>query len=114
MLDAMKSRVRFASIGGIVYLLLGVFAAAVLLIWVGDAPISSFSLLSTIPGGTRLFIVLVCLSLASFSIGIYLLRHPPNPVVICLCFLLAAIAILWNYISVLFWLWPIIFVWTGR
>ena len=108
------NRARYASVGGIIYLILGVFAAAVLYMWLGGTSVSKIWHLLAVSGGAPLLGFPVFLSLASFSVGIYLLRCPPNPVLVILGLGMAIIAVLWGYMAAIIWLWPILFVWIGR
>lgn len=110
----MKKSRTSALTAGILYLMFGVFAAAVLIIWAGAKPVDAVRSLSTVPGALQFFLVVAALMVASFSVGgVLLLRLRVSLVVFVVSVLMAAVGIAWNVVAALFWLAPVPFVWMA-
>ena len=110
----MKKSRTSALTAGILYLMFGVFAAAVLIIWAGDNPVAAVRSLPTVLGAVELFSVVAALMVASFVVGgVLLLRSRVSVVVLVVSLLMATVGIAWNVVAALFWLAPVPFVWIA-
>ena len=110
----MKNSRVSALTAGVLYLLFGIFAAAVLILWAGDSPMDAIRSLPTVPGAVELFSVVAALMAASFVIGgILLLRSRVSIVILVAGLVMAAVGIMWNVVAALFWLAPLPFVWIA-
>ena len=110
----MKKSRTSAITAGILYLMFGGFAAAVLIIWTGDNPVDALRLLPTVPGAVELFSVVAALMLASFVVGgVLVLRSRVSVVVLVVSLVMAAVGIAWNVVAALFWLAPVPFIWIA-
>jgi hypothetical protein len=99
---------------GVLYLLFGIFAAAVLILLAGDSPMDAIRSLPIVPGAVELFSVVAALMVASFVIGGILLMHSQVSVVVLVAGLvMAAVGVMWNVVAALFWLAPLPFMWIA-
>ena len=110
----MKNSRVSALTAGVLYLLFGIFAAAVLILWAGDSPMDAIRSLPTVPGAVELFSVVAALMVASFVIGgVLLLRSRVSIVILVAGLVMAAVGIRWNVVAALFWLAPLPFMWIA-
>lgn len=113
-LVVMKKSRAAALTAGVLYLMFGVFAAAVLIVWAGDNPVDAVRSLPTVPGAVELFSVVAALMVASFVVGsILLLRSLVSLVVLVAGLAMTAVGITWNVAAALFWLAPVPFIWVA-
>jgi hypothetical protein len=99
---------------GILYLIFGIFAAAVLILWAGDSPMDVIRSLPTVPGAVELFSVVTALMVASIVIGCILLTHSRVKVIVLVAgLIMAAVGVMWNVVAALFWLTPLPFMWIA-
>jgi hypothetical protein len=103
-----------ARAAGVLYLILGVFAAGALGIWLLTPPRQAIEGLGTTPGAVALLLTITCLLLSSLGLGGYLTaRRRASKIVLILSGLTACVGFAWNIIAVVFWLVPAFFVWRA-
>jgi hypothetical protein len=100
-----------ARTAGVIYLMLGSFAAATLWIWLFRPPGITIETLKSIPGAERLLVTLAALFLSSTAMGAYLIvcSRPPT-IVLFVSVVIACVAFGWNVVAPGFWLVPAVFV----
>ena len=110
----MSKRRNAAIVAAALYLMFGVFAAAVLVGWSGDSPAEAIRSLPTIPGAVEVFSVAAVLIVASFVLaGVLLFRARVSVVVLVASIVMAVVGVAWNIVAALFWLAPVPFVWIA-
>jgi hypothetical protein len=114
-LVVMKKRQGSAWTAGALYLMFAVFSAGVLLLSRGEVPIDQFlGTIRAIPGAVEFLSVVVGLAVASLLMGAWLFfRRRVNVVVLIVGAVMAAVAITWNVMAVLFWLAPLPLLWIS-